>query len=1598
MRYSNGTRLLLLLSVLFLCHAVTVTRRRNSSGSHRHLEDGLAASSEENDSDEKEDFQPKSLSLSKIEAIIKAMDPPPNCTSTLFDEPDAQHHNRLECFLWHLKLEIPAQEFKKGILKITVHDMLCTNFRLHGLNSNSSIPGLTDEPNDWSALRLSVQKISATCQGQYHATPGLSGNVLATVSQSSPASPALGLRVGVLGKESSSAAVKLPVSFETKHCGTSLGCTDIKFSGSISARMIQAFSGRIGKYITQALQEQVCPLMTKTADPIVTAYLKEFDDLIRPYLEETKAVTDTTDSDLDDSIASTGSHHVQTNDGNDNATNLVDYPVVHSALSFLNEQLRYHLQTGWIPLPPPSYQEHNFRRMSQECIDSFRGISGWIISILGRRPRIPMPQNLRHIVFPIPAEIGKNGTIAIDISEVVVEGLDEMDTLQVLAPLELEPLESKDLSTKIVSQKGFFVVLPIKMEIRWPTMQEVDISARPTLVESFQLTINVTQIDASLSSMVRVIDWESTSLLQVVDAVQNFVESRNLRDLACLFRTLHSVQLSTDGSFEVHNILIDAIRLSRDKKEVPDGSLEADFDHAINTILDLFLSDYADLWTHLVRGLVRGPGSRRLNEYVESWIQRHSHIDEGTQNDGKCPSSSRSPGQWVNFTKFEILNTFNRYLDHSHTKKSLNSFLQCLAESIEEAVDGDDDPTQYHLMNRDDFIDSSEVIGGVFSMLLGNDMMGSSKVNLPTFLSELLNDNMNVFVESGKSLRIQDDNFETKVTLSRMDLRNWDSIQRLQIMRPSGDTSLVSSLAFGTKASLEDFKNESLPLSWMATNAIEDAISSRIEPPEIAVVVDIDGSEFSGQINFTLFGSLVASTEVNVDYDLNRLENLTISRLLDEINCVLLPAMQIRFMPGTTDVAFGEYFGANLTAAIDGRNFSLSTNDFPRFFDLSNDALSWSQEFTRTAANYVVEKLIETSANLCPGVVSPENGHRDNSGHDEKQIYWLWRDSTALWLLVGLAFVMQGGLVFVYSSQQPAQQPGEVVGDPTQTSHEEIEPSSRTTRLLSTYQELMSHPSPKTVEQCQGIKPNNSLDEHIIHDICEEWNEEEEAQGILEDQLFDELNISLFDSDKIPEVVKYVIPVMIIGTIVLFVCSNLSVGASVDLSVGVGQRSIGIPGLFQFSLANTVSEMYQAGIYPLLILVLCFSGLWPYVKLLCMLYSWIIPCGDQHKQERRLLTLDAMGKYSLVDNYVLILFVVAFRFHLKIVDNLGIDVYVTPIYGFFSFLFATCLSLGLGHAVLFFHRETMHQHDDDSDPSAKSLVLNHGFKAPNGNSQKRLSRIAQGLLLLSLLATFGFLVWGFVQKSFTFEIGGLAGIMLGEDASKTSYSVLSLGAALPSSVEDPESPSIVFLQGTFFFFTVVTPILCLILILVLMLTPLTLKWQRYLLVAAEIANSWSAVEVFLLSILAALFQISTFASFMIGDKCDEINILAEKIFGEKDDTVCFTVDASVESNCWYLLVGALANFFLVTFCLGFAETAVEEKGESSCRARETTSGGLEVSPNQKMRDLAFIHKLLGISFFRCVLFASVAEPVTEQLEEVEFEPLVEQEGRGIDAA
>jgi hypothetical protein len=169
--------------------------------------------------------------------------------------------------------------------------------------------------------------------------------------------------------------------------------------------------------------------------------------------------------------------------------------------------------------------------------------------------------------------------------------------------------------------------------------------------------------------------------------------------------------------------------------------------------------------------------------------------------------------------------------------------------------------------------------------------------------------------------------------------------------------------------------------------------------------------------------------------------------------------------------------------------------------------------------------------------------------------------------------------------------------------------------------------------------------------------------------------------------------------------------------------------------------------------------------------------------------------------------------------------------------------------------------------------------------------------------------------------------------------------------------------------------------MILFLCPMGLSKQRALLVAAEIANAWSAVEVFVLSIVAALFQISTFASFIIGDKCDLINRLAEDFIGEIiEDTVCFTVEASVESNCWYLVAGVFLYSFVVSVGMRFAHNALDERIERSSQQGSSLGGSRTIA--RKIFDLPVIGGIL----FGAPLPYSEANNETMEGEEEEEQP------------
>jgi hypothetical protein len=421
--------------------------------------------------------------------------------------------------------------------------------------------------------------------------------------------------------------------------------------------------------------------------------------------------------------------------------------------------------------------------------------------------------------------------------------------------------------------------------------------------------------------------------------------------------------------------------------------------------------------------------------------------------------------------------------------------------------------------------------------------------------------------------------------------------------------------------------------------------------------------------------------------------------------------------------------------------------------------------------------------------------------------------------------------------------------------------------------------------------------------------------------------LSLMEHPSIPDIPRILVPVLIVCTIMLLLCSNLSIGASVKLKASFAGETIMSPSIFSFSLSNTAKQMLQAKIYPLLLLVVVFSGVWPYLKLCLMLYGWLMPFSrlGAHSRGRMFLALDALGKFSLVDTYVLVLFLVSFRYHLSIAEDTIMDVYVVPQFGFFAFLVATILSLILSHALVYYHRVAESGRSADAQESGKRLI-DHAFQFDVG--ERVLSHAVKLGMFSFFLVTIVLLAAGMTRESFLFKFGGVAGDLLGE-RKDAAYSLISLGRALPSSVEDSTSVAILGLQGAYFLFAVAAPFACLLFLFLLFTCPLPLKRQLTLLTLAEIANAWSAAEVFCLSIVAALLEISTFASFIVGDKCDLVDSVLEQYFADASDT-CYSVKASVKWSACFLLLGVLLNSFLASFALRIAHTAIDERISREC--------------------------------------------------------------------
>ena len=462
--------------------------------------------------------------------------------------------------------------------------------------------------------------------------------------------------------------------------------------------------------------------------------------------------------------------------------------------------------------------------------------------------------------------------------------------------------------------------------------------------------------------------------------------------------------------------------------------------------------------------------------------------------------------------------------------------------------------------------------------------------------------------------------------------------------------------------------------------------------------------------------------------------------------------------------------------------------------------------------------------------------------------------------------------------------------------------------------------------EIKNVKNYDMQSKYCFPGISVEW--------IKEFGRTDPAGASLFLHPHISIFWRIFIPLSIIGTMALFVSSNSSTGASVFVVFEIGRR-IQIPSLFDFGLINSVRDMWEAGVYPLSIIIALFSGIWPYLKLVLMLISFVLPTSLFNKKKRGtiLRILDATGKWSILDSYVMILMLVAFHFHITfpVIQQSDaeqgslIDVFVYAAYGFFILILGTVISLCLSHIITHLHRSLDEHPDQNKGEKAESYTSLISFAENKYLPDKFFRALITVLLIVTLILV---LVGSFIT-SFSFYFHGLAGYALDlfDIPPYRDYSVIELGFSIPKSYENPNDGVIRFTQVIYFLTVFIMPVTMLINIIFLWLVPLPRKAQKFFYTIAEILNAWSCLDVFVLAIIAAILEIGKFTEFIVGDKCDAINPFIAKYFDKtlEGHNTCFEVKAYLKNGCWFLFVAAIIFFISSNIVMRVCRNALNER-------------------------------------------------------------------------
>ena len=180
-----------------------------------------------------------------------------------------------------------------------------------------------------------------------------------------------------------------------------------------------------------------------------------------------------------------------------------------------------------------------------------------------------------------------------------------------------------------------------------------------------------------------------------------------------------------------------------------------------------------------------------------------------------------------------------------------------------------------------------------------------------------------------------------------------------------------------------------------------------------------------------------------------------------------------------------------------------------------------------------------------------------------------------------------------------------------------------------------------------------------------------------------------------------------------------------------------------------------------------------------------------------------------------------------------------------------------------------------------------------------------------------------LEVSIAFTFAGVVGdVVVDSRERRREYSLMSIGTSIAEDMGSVSSGG-TFLTGVFFLVAFVAPLFRICGLSVLWFVPMRPRQQQYWFHLLEIIESWSALDVYFVSTLAATLEIGSLSKVILGGSFPAIEKLVNQKFPQFGGL--FVIHEELLNGMFLILTGVLFEKFMSLFIVAQTASAVAER-------------------------------------------------------------------------